>query len=456
MGGTGGSHRRVTDHAAVAAVREALAPMVPAGRRVVLAVSGGADSIGMAQLVTTARPDLQPLLVHVRHGLRDDASDAAAAQACAAALGLPAEVVHVSVPADGTGPENAARVVRYEALVAAAQRAGAGFVLTGHTAEDQAETVLLNIARGTGLSGVAGIPVTRTLAADILLVRPVLTLRRGIVRAAAAGLRTVEDPTNADPRQPRAVARHELLPLLARLTGGGTDPVAALARLAGHARTDAAALDTIAADLMRGLVRQWGALYAIGTDDLDTLPLALASRVLRIVVELAGADVVPSEAAVNAILRLSDGQALTLPGGVEASRGGGYLAFGTPVAAAQTRALRGSSVSLPEVGLVLRCGRDEAEGVLPPWAPARAAAGVRVPETAGVVVRTRRPGDRIVTAAGTQRVAEAMISAHVPRIARDRLPVVADDEGVVWVPGVAVRAGTTGPWHLRFETAAGQ
>lgn len=460
MGGTGGSDNFVDDGAAVAAVLDALAPIVPREARAILAVSGGADSVGLAHLVVAARPDLRLRVVHIRHGLRDDAADAAAAQACAEALGLDAEVIEVDVPADGTGPENAARVVRYEALASAAERGGAGYVFTGHTAEDQAETVLLNIARGTGLSGVAGIPAVRSLTAGVLVVRPVLGLRRAAVRAAAAaaGLPIADDPTNADPRQPRAVARHELLPLLTRLTGGGTDPVEALARLAGHARTDAAALDMIAADQADALVQRWGSVVTVDAEALDALPAAIASRVLRIAVAQAGGDAPPAEASVRALLRLRDGQALTLAAGLSASRGGGYLALGSAERAPRMpeRPLRGASVALPEVGLVLRCGRDEGPGVLPPWAPARAAAGVGIKDVAGVVVRTRRPGDRIRTAAGTQRIADAMISAHVPRIARDRLPVVADDEGVLWVPGVAVRAGTDGPLRLRFEVAAGQ
>lgn len=460
MGGTGGSHNFVDDGAAVAAVLDALAPIVPRAARVILAVSGGADSVGMAHLVVAARPDLRPQVVHVRHGLRDDAADAGAAQACAEALGLDAEVIEVDVPADGTGPENAARVVRYEALGSAAERAGASYVLTGHTAEDQAETVLLNIARGTGLAGVAGIPAVRSLTDGVLLVRPVLGLRRAAVRAAATatGLPIADDPTNRDPRQPRSVARHELLPLLTRLTGGGTDPVEALARLAGHARSDAAALDMIAAAQADALVQQWGSVVTVAAEALDALPLAIGSRVLRIAVAQAGAGVgaPPADASVRSLLRLRDGQALTLAAGLNASRGGGYLALGSAAPTAPERPLRGASVALPEVGLVLRCGRDETPGVLPPWAPARAAAGVGVNDVAGVVVRTRRPGDRIRTAAGTQRITDAMISAHVPRIARDRLPVVADDEGVLWVPGVAVRAGTDGPWRLRFEVAAGQ
>lgn len=457
MGGTGGSPAGVDHAGAIGAVRNALAPVLPHAATVVLAVSGGRDSVGMALLVAGARPDLRMSVVHVRHGLRDDAADAAAARACAAALRIRAEVIAVEVVADGTGPENAARDARYAALAAAAARAGAGYVLTGHTAEDQAETVLLNLARGAGLGGLAGIPPLRRLAEDLLVVRPVLGLRRAAVRAVAeaSGVPVVEDPTNADPQQRRSVARHELLPLLSRLTGGGTDAVDALARLASHARSDAAALDTIATDLATRLVRRWGDVLTLPVDALSELPVAVASRVVRYAADQAGSPA-PSEAAVRAVLALSDGHATTLTGGLVASRGGGLLAFAPTAAEPPERAVRDAAVALPEIGLVLRCDRSEAGGVLPPWAPARAATMVPVAGLDGLVVRARRPGDRIKTAAGTQRVAAAMMSAGVPRIARSRVPVVADDQGVLWVPGVAVRAGAAGPWRLRFEFAAGK
>ena len=455
MGRTGGSFDDVSDAVAVAAVRDALASVAPAGTTVVLAVSGGRDSVGMAVLVTAARPDLHAVVAHVRHGLRDDAADAAAAQACAAALNLPCRVIAVTVVADGTGPENAARTARLNALAAAAQEAGAALVLTGHTADDQAETVLMNLARGAGLGGLAGIPAVRGLSPGVRLVRPVLGLRREMVRAVAAdsGLPVVDDPSNADPSQPRAIARSQLLPLLQQLTGGGSDPVAALARLAGHARAEVATLDTLAAEVADRLLNRWAGIVTVPTSDLDALPGAIALRVLRQMVSEAGSAAVLSEAGYAALRRLEDGQSLTLAGGLLAGRGGGWLAVAPATQPLPPRPVADDGVALPEIGLMLHREPSPGSGHLPPWAPARAASAVPVAGTADLVVRSRRPGDRIVTAAGTQLLADAMISAGVPRLARDLVPVVADERGPLWVPGVAVRArsdATTGQHHLRF------
>ena len=455
MGRSGDAHQPLMDGAAVAAVAAALAA-VPADSRVVLAVSGGPDSTGMAHLVRAARPDLAALVVHVRHGLRDDEADARAAVEHARALCLPSRVVDTVVTPDGTGPENAARTARWAALVDAATEGGAGFVLTGHTAEDSAETMLLNLARGTGLAGIAGIPPMRQLAPTVLVVRPVLQLRRSVVRdvAAATGLPVAEDPTNDDPDQRRARARSTLLPLLQQLTGGDTDAVVALGRLARHARSDTAALDSLASAQVERSVRRWGAVLTVPRTVLSETAAAVATRIVRMMIAGVSDDTGASEAAVASVLQLADGQAATLPRGVVASAGGGLVAVGLPGAALPRRQMTGPMLALPEIGHSLRRGpAADAGAPLPPWAPASAACAVPVGRTAALTVRSRNPGDRIVTAAGTQTVADAMINAGVPRLARDLVPVIADGQGPLWVPGVAVRAGAAGDVHLSLAPA---
>jgi tRNA(Ile)-lysidine synthase len=366
---------------------------------------------------------------------------------------VPFEVARVDVRGDGTGPENAARTARLAALTARANARAAAAVLTGHTADDNAETMLLNIARGTGLAGLAGIPAWRRLDEGLLLGRPVLQLRRDEVRAAAAaaGLPVVVDPTNTDPQQRRARARSGLLPLLQSLTGADTDPVAALQRLARHARSDTAALDSLAQAHGTRLVQTWGSLALVDAAALRALPAAIAGRIVRDLLSGSGAG----ESAVTAVLELSEGRVASLPGGLRASRGGGWLAIGPDTPPLPERALTGSAVALPELGLELRLGGEAAPAV-PPWAPAHAATSVAVDSAASVVIRSRRPGDRITTAAGTQSVADANINAGVPRLARDLVPVVADARGPLWVPGVAVRAQLRGDLRLRFVSAQGQ
>jgi len=450
----GGQGQRRLTTAVTAALRA-----LPCGATVVLAVSGGPDSVALAQLVCAARPDLGFLVVHVRHGLRDDATDAAAARACAEGLPSAYREVAVRVAVAGQGPEGAARAARYSALLSAAREAGAVAVLVGHTADDQAETVLLNIARGAGLPGLAGMAARRRLANDVMLLRPLLGLRRADVRAVAVatGPPLAHDPTNDDPAQRRARARHGLLPALSGLTGSGTDPVVALARLADQARDDAEALDELAAVHAERLVGSWGPLRCVALDPLGALPSAVAGRVVRRMVLAVGGSA-PASDAVRRVLQLRPGQAIDLPAGVVVSAGGGWLAVAPRrTATLPSRELRHGVADLPELNLRLVCGGGggggggAGAGVLPPWAPPRAATSARVDGNGGIVVRARRPGDRIRTAAGTQLVADAMVGAAVPRPARNLVPVVADGDGPLWVPCVAVRVGQQGPLLLHLE-----
>ena len=453
MGGAGGPRLDVSLDAqpdAVAAVRGALSDVVLAAP-IVLAVSGGPDSVGMARLVMTARPDLRATVVHVRHGLRDDAPDAEIAAAHARALGLACDVVQVSVVAAGTGPEDAARTARWQALAEAARRAGATVIATGHTADDQAETVLLNLARGTGLAGVAGMPPRRKIGDDLVVIRPVLDLRRAVVReaATASGLAIAADPTNNDAAQRRSRTRHDVLPRLSTLTGGDTDPVEALSRLARHARRDNDYLDQVAAAELASTVGQWGPVQVLPVATLDAAHAAIATRMIRLLALRVGERRL-SDAMVEAMLRLRNGQVAQPGGGLQVSRGGGFLAIAIDAPTPAPRRLTGDALDLPELGLTLRRDARTGRGVLPPWAPDRAAGAVPVPAHDALLIRVRRPGDRIGDVHGTRSVARAMAAAGVPRIARDLVPVVTDEQGVLWIPGVAVRAGAAGPSSLRL------
>lgn len=212
---------------------------------VVLAVSGGADSVAMLRAVValkkTAGGTGKLYAAHLNHGLRGIEADADEAwlKVLCAPMDVPLEAVKADVTAiaalQGDGWEAAARTARYEFLQQTAERLGARFVATAHTADDQVETVLQRILRGTGLKGLAGIPFTRPLSESVSLVRPLLTLRRQDILAylAALGQDYRTDSSNADPRWTRNRLRHELLPLLRERYGADVD--AALVRLAAQA-----------------------------------------------------------------------------------------------------------------------------------------------------------------------------------------------------------------------------
>jgi len=243
--------------AATAAVRLAVRRALPDGP-VAAAVSGGADSLALAAALAFERPGAYALVVD--HGLQPGSPDVAAraADQCRA-LGLDAEVLpaggnpehpaagdSTTVARDGRpgGPEAAARTVRYALLAGAATRLGLDAVLLGHTLDDQAETVLLGLARGSGARALAGMPAHRDTYR-----RPLLHLDRATTRAACAeaGLTPWQDPHNSDPAYARVRVRSTVLPLLERELGPGV--AAALARTAAQLREDADALDALTPDL---------------------------------------------------------------------------------------------------------------------------------------------------------------------------------------------------------------
>ena len=288
------------------AVRRALADLPP-GSPVTAAVSGGADSLALAAALAAVRPGSGAVVVD--HGLQAGSAQVAArAAGQCAGLGLAADVVAVRVEGPGEGP---ARSARYAALEAVE-----GTVLLGHTLDDQAETVLLGLARGSGARALAGMAAVRGR-----LRRPLLGLPRALVgRACAeAGLEPWDDPHNADPAYARVRVRSAALPALEAALGPGV--ATALARTAALLREDADALDALAAAVPEEQASDVARLAA--------LPGAVRSRVLKAWAERAcGAAVTGAQvAALRALVEDWNGQGpVALPGGVRAQRRGGRLA----------------------------------------------------------------------------------------------------------------------------------
>lgn len=265
--------------AATMRVAQAVAESVGDHRHELLvACSGGADSLALAAgaMHVARRNDLQVRGVIIDHGLQaDSAAVAVRAREELQRLGVGAQIerVHVDVGA-GLGVEAAARAARYAALDELAGQARAN-VLLGHTLDDQAETVLLGLTRGSGVRSLAGIARQRNH-----YLRPLLGLRRRDTEEACAelGLKAWQDPHNADPVYSRARVRHRVLPLLEAELGPGITE--ALARTAELATADADYLDRAAADAQRLVVCGAGG-EEVACHPLAELPAALRRRVLR-------------------------------------------------------------------------------------------------------------------------------------------------------------------------------
>lgn len=335
-------------HPAVAACRRhvraslAEAALAP-GSTVLIACSGGADSLALAAAVAFEAPklDLPTVAIVVDHQLQPGSAEVAqrAAEQCRG-LGVGrAEVRTVEVAATGEGPEAAARAARYAALDAAAASYQAGAVLLGHTRDDQAETVLLALARGSGPRAVTGMaPATLGLdtrprpsaatrpagAAGAAWLRPLLAVTREQTHAACAalGLQPWHDPQNDDRRYLRVRVRRALADLEADI---GPGVVAGLARTAELIRDDLAFLDEWARQTAQGFGESpWQA------DQLAALPAPIRSRVWRALLRSAGSPAASLGKvhidAVDALVTSWHGQrSVHVPGGLQVRRGGGLI-----------------------------------------------------------------------------------------------------------------------------------
>jgi tRNA(Ile)-lysidine synthase len=313
------------------AVRASFAGLA-AGDLVLVALSGGADSLALAAATAFEAPraGLTAGAVVVDHGLQPGSAEVAeAAAARASALGLaPVVVRRVDVGAEG-GPEAAAREARYAALTAVADETGARAVLLGHTLDDQAETVLLGLARGSGPTSLQGMD-----AVSGRWRRPLLAVRREATRASCAdlGLEPWDDPHNDDPAYARVRVRTTVLPVLERELGPGV--AEALVRTAAQLREDSEALDHFAEEQAEEVADHAEAGISLDVRSLAANPAALRQRLIRLAVESEFALTLSRAQTLEVARLVTDwhGQgAVSLPG-VTVVRTGGALHFAATAA----------------------------------------------------------------------------------------------------------------------------
>ena len=307
------------------AVARWLATFAPSGPLLV-AVSGGADSLALAVAVMAAAEGRDPVAVTIDHRLQDGSADQAAR--CAnqlRSLGFHrVDVRAVTVGAAG-GREAAAREARYRALVAAAEAVGEDCpVLLGHTLDDQAETVLLGLARGSGPRSIAGMRPWRPPWG-----RPLLGVRRADTENACAAmdLSPWEDPHNLDPAFTRVRLRAEVLPLLEEVLGGGVAP--ALARTADLLSDDLDALDSLVGEALTSALTENG---AVECGVLAASPAALRRRALRRWLAQQSISGLTADHLfrLDRLLDANDGAAVRAQGGADVIRRGGRLHIDHP------------------------------------------------------------------------------------------------------------------------------
>jgi len=435
------------------------AGLIPAGSRVLAAVSGGPDSVALLRLLL-ALADACGFTVagvaHLNHRLRGAESDGdeAFCRALARAHGLAfscgrrdvaalARATHASL-------ETAARRARYAFLEQAAARLKAGVIATGHTRDDQAETFLLRLLRGAGASGLAGIPPKRGP-----IVRPLLDVRRAEILAYLARLRQPfrTDSSNQDRAIPRNWVRHELIPMLARHVKG--DIVDVLAREAALLRDETELLDRLALDAGAIVERRGaGPTVALDAAALAGLPPALARRVVRRALGKTGSGRFHGFDHVEQVIDLArsatkGSRAADLPG-VRVERNGAEVVLSERGPRAPRRreafwyrlAVPGR-IAVPECGCVIEARARRWSAAELPLAKAVSAGGRRAVVAAkaaagGLAVRSRRPGDafRPFGMRGRKKLQDVLTDRKVPRAERDRVPLVVDAaDKILWVGG---------------------
>jgi tRNA(Ile)-lysidine synthase len=299
----------------------------------VVAVSGGGDSVALLHLMVRLSPKRRPRIVvaHLDHGLRPgSAADRRFVVALAESLGLPSVSARRDVAAarrKDESLEEAARRVRRAFLADTARTADAEVIATGHTLDDQAETILMRLVRGAGPTALAAMAP----AGPGPFVKPLLGLERAALRSWLAKRRLpyLEDPSNESLAFDRNRVRRLVVPVLSQ----ALNPAAArhLVEAAARLREDAALLDAQARDRFCGMASRRGKVLALDASDLSALPHPLAARVARIALETAGCDPRRISArnvdAVVALATARPGSSLDLPGRIEARRRAGLVEF---------------------------------------------------------------------------------------------------------------------------------
>jgi tRNA(Ile)-lysidine synthase len=471
----------MTEAGPLAAVRRFFSEHPMAGETVLAAVSGGPDSVCLLHALWTLREELgiQLQIGHLNHQLRgaDSDADAAYVKALGSQLRIPTTVGVRDAAAyqkeHRLSPEEAAREVRYRFLAEAARDVGATVIAAGHTADDRAETVLMNLLRGAGTRGLRGLrPASqRTLGKDtVTIIRPLLEVGREATEAycAACDLAPRRDATNLDTAPARNRVRRELIPALRAYN---PNIMAALLRTARLAADDTDYIDGEVEKLLPSLMTAGEGYAGLDKTGLAALPMALRRAVLRAAILQARGTLKDIEAGhVEECL-----DALGKPAGTVIGLPDGFwfsIEYDRCVIARDTAALCPLPVLKGEHHLAVP-GTTR----LPGWEVEAAVgeAGKEPPADddawtgrfdydvtgAGLTVRPRRPGDRFhpLGAGGGRKLNRFLIDEKVPRSWRARVPVVTGPEGIVWVAGrriderVKVTDATRRVLRLRFRRA---
>lgn len=404
---------------------------------VVAAVSGGPDSVAMLDCLLLLK--YRPIVAHVNHGLRGEDSDAdeAFVRRLAEEAGLPFYVKRVDAAVlareRGMTVEEAGRSARYSFFGEVMERTGCMRTALAHHRDDQAETVLLHMLRGSGPEGLRGMTPVR----DGVFIRPMLYVSREEILAYCRerGLSYREDASNADTDYQRNRIRHHLLPQLEVYNPRVRE---ALVRTAEIIREEDACMAEQAGRLYHTMAAVEEDAILLPIAKLKALPAALARRVLRLAVAAAGSvrDVGYDHIETVLALLAGRGSAAQLPGGTRVEVCGDRLRFRQEAPPCEPYAYAlpvPGSVYIPEAGARILCDRTDT-----PQFDAHTVCVDADKIQGELTVRNRRPGDRFYpyNSPGSKKLKDFLIDEKIPRHKRDRIPLVTDARGILWVAGL--------------------
>jgi tRNA(Ile)-lysidine synthase len=428
------------------------------GDCIVVAVSGGPDSVALLHVlheISTKHTPLKLVCAHVHHGFRAE-SDAEAefVRELAESLGLPLEIAFADIPSymeeSGKGGQEAAREKRYEFLLQTARTYDARSVALAHHADDQAETVMMKLLRGSGLSGLSGMRWKRT-EKNVELIRPFLRINKADILELCrrCGFSYAIDYTNLQTKYRRNAIRLEVLPFLEQYNGQLSSSLNQLAEIVQY---EDDYMDQEAERAYRQLVQENNGRLAIDAPSFLALHVALQRRLIKLILtylpsEQEITDFVKIESVRQGILNNQRSSwRLSLGGGITCIREYGRITFWPEPPSEQGQYIytldspEDRRVPIPEIGklltLSIRTDGSARSGA------ARSASAVefdadelRFPLT----VRNRQPGDKmkVMGLNGSKKVKDILIDEKIPPSVRSRIPIVCDSAGnIVWIPDV--------------------
>lgn len=434
------------------------------GETIVIGVSGGVDSIGLLHILTRLNEqyhyDWKLHVVHLNHGFRGKEADedAAYVQEMCHTLGVICHSYYRDMPTlmkeSGLGAQVASREVRYQLFIDTALEVGASKVAVAHHADDQVETVLFRMMRGTSLQGFSGMPVRRWLVPDMIeLVRPLLSITREELEKYCEihQLSPRHDSSNDSRKYKRNLIRQDIIPVLSQVNARAKEHILQLAELANSDDTYLQSLSEEA--LNRIIVRKENNEIILKKKCFETLDLALQRRMIPLLLSYLSTETEWSLQHVEAVLRMisqpNPSASLDLPDGIRVERMYEQICFykGTEVSSNNKSFFSyklnvPGTTWIPEAELYIHIRSISFKEDLPE-------SYTRTPTLAifdanallgELMVRSRLPGDRISfstnTGIHTKKVKDILIDHKVPKNKRDRIPLLFSGDQLLWIPGV--------------------